>query len=645
LTPPALEHVVLRALAKCPDDRWQSASDIAGELRWIAGATSQASIGTPRSKSIFWKRLAPWALLAVTLIMLGYIFMRPSGIRTAPLIRTSIPAPEDGTFALYGDYGSQPLLSPDGRRLAFSAVVKNTQAIYVRDLDADSAKLVPGSEGGTFPFWAPDSRQLGYFAKGKMVRADLETGTSFPIIAATMPRGASWGADRTIVYSPTFRSGIYAISLDGGEPRPLTEPDPTQHTSHRWPIFLPDGKHFLFVAANHRAPSSAQNAVFISSVEGGAPKRLVSTLGNAVVAGNQLFFSRDSSLFAQIFDQRTMELRGQPQLVVSSVLTDPSTWRTMFSVSASGMLVYAPGSQSFGSELVWFNRQGKRTGRFGAIRDYLVVSLSRNGRKLAAEVAENGNNIWVGDVPNNAMTRITFDAAGARQPVLSPDGSFVAYATVGGSTVNVIMKPTNGLGAEQILVSDSVETVPNDWSSDGKYLLLQRGEIGREEYSMFAMQVTGERKLIPIVRAAHMQAYDGVFSPNMRWIAYTSAENGKEEIFVSPFNPNVDPKAASVKPVSRWQISTGGGLAHWSHDGREIFYISTDGKVMSVKVRATATSFDTSPPQELFPVSVRGITGLPYAVTPNGTFLINTGLQPSRSPLNVITDWRQLLKH
>jgi Tol biopolymer transport system component len=330
-------------------------------------------------------------------------------------------------------------------------------------------------------------------------------------------------------------------------------------------------------------------------------------------------------------------------LLAPSVLTDLSTWRALFSIRPSGLLVYAPSARAPGSELVWFDRGGKRLGRFGDIRDYLVVSISRNGKKFAAEVAGTGS-IWIGDLERNTLSRLTFEGTSARQPVLSPDGTQVAYASDADGKVEVVRAPTSGLGAEERLTSGNDDAVPNDWSPDGRYLLIQQGEGGKEEFTLVALQLFGERKLIPIVRAPRQQAYDATFSPDVKWIAYTMPENGREEIFVSPFDPNVDPNTPVVRPAGRRQISNGGGLARWSHDGRQIFYLANDGKMMVVDVHATPTSFDASAPQELFPVSFRNITGLPYAVTPDGKFLVNSSLQPLRSPVNLVTDWHQLLK-
>jgi hypothetical protein len=208
----------------------------------------------------------------------------------------------------------------------------------------------------------------------------------------------------------------------------------------------------------------------------------------------------------------------------------------------------------------------------------------------------------------------------------------------------IVRKPTSGIGAEEVLFETDSDCAPNDWSPDGRYVLVQQGENGREDFSLFAMQVVGERKLIPLIRGDSAQGYDGAFSPDMRWILYTAPSEGRESVFVSPFEPNADPKATNVRPSSQWQVATNGGLGRWSHDGKEIYYVSKDGKVMSVPVQATATTFEVGSPRELFPTAVKNIVGMPYAVTSDKRFLVNTTLQPPRSPIYLVSDWHRLLK-
>ena len=518
--------------------------------------------------------------------------------------------------------------------------MKGQQALYVRDLDGELPRLLAGTENGRFPFWSPDSKQLGYFAGERLIKLDLATGISTDLTKVSNPRGASWGSKGDIVFAPDFRSAIYVVSSNGGTARALTQVDRPQHTSHRWPAFLADGEHFIYLAANHELPSDGRNALFVSSLRGEAPKRLVDSVCNGTVMGTWLLFCRGNKLLAQPINLRKFEITGNAQAIVPSLMTDSSTWRAMFSATVNGLLAYAPAAEVQGSELVRLDRSGKRVSRVGLARDYLVVSASRDGKKVAAEIAENNSSIWVADTKSDAFSRLTFAGTSSRQPVISPDGTQVAFASTINGKETLLRKLTSGLGGEEHLLTD-VDASPNDWSADGKYLMIQSGKNGLE-YGLFALELGGSKKLVPLFRVPGQQAYDGSFSPDMKWFLYTLPQNGREEVFVSPVELNADPNAAFVKPSASWQVSNGGGLGRWSHDGREIYYI-LNGRIMVTSVRSNP-SFEAGTPKELFPVAIKNLTGMPYAVLPGGQFLVNTLPQPPSSPINLITDWHKLLK-
>jgi Tol biopolymer transport system component len=382
--------------------------------------------------------------------------------------------------------------------------------------------------------------------------------------------------------------------------------------------------------------------LYVGSINGGDAKFLTNSLCNAAVVNKLLLFCRDDKLFAQPLDFKRFTLRGEPQLLVSSLMTDPSTWRGIFSAD-SGLLAYAPGTQGRGTELVWMDRTGRRLGRFGEIREYYVLSLSRDGKRLAVEVADPGPNTWIADISRGTFSRLTFVGSSTRQPAISPDGREVIFASEVNDGVAIVRKSTSGLGQEQVLLSGKTETVPNDWSADGKYVLLQRGESGKE-YGLFALELFGAGRMIPLINIPGQQFYDGSVSPDMKWFLYTSPVNGLEEIFVSPFDTSAAPNRNQVMPSARWQISNGGGLGRWSRDGREIYYISSDGKMMSVSVHGDANGFEAAAPKELFPLPAKNMIGMSYVVSPDGKFLVNSNLQPLKSPVELITNWKKLLK-
>ena len=640
LMPASLEHLVRRALEKDPDARWQSMSDIRGELQWISQSEGREHQESAVSKNRSWGTLFYAAITVLVAMGLLYFAIQSRRRPELPLFKLSVLPPQDGGFAFYGDNGSEPLLSPDGKHLAFAAIVNGKQALYVRDLESEAPRLLTGTEGGRFPFWSPDSKQLGYFAGERMLKLDLENGISTELTKVSNPRGGSWGPKGFILFAPDFRSAIYAVPVNGGPARPVTRIDTANHTSHRWPMFLPDGEHFIFLAANHRLPTDVKNALYISSLSGENPKQLIDSGCNGAVEGSSLFFCRGNKLYAQAIG-RSFEMTGEPHVLAPSIMVDSSTWRAMFSVTAGGLLAYAPGSQIPGSELARFDRNGKRLGRVGEVRDYLVLSSSRDGKKVAAEVAEPTSSIWIADTQANVFSRLTFAGISTRQPVISPDGTNVAFASDINGREAVLRKATNGLGGEETLVTEN-DATPNDWSSDGKYLMIQAADPGLA-YGLFALELSGSRNLVPLFRVPGQQVYDGSFSPDMKWFLYTLPENGREEVFVSPLALAADPKATVVKPTASWQVSSAGGsLGQWSRDGREIYYIS-DGKMMSVAVRSTP-SFQAGAPKQLFPVAIKNLVGMPYAVTSEGKFIVNTVLQPPSSPINLISDWHKLLK-
>ena len=409
MAPPALDRLVRTCLAKDPEDRWQSARDVRNELTWIAQAGSQ--VGAPaavtsRRKSR--ERLA-WicaAAAAVAAIALGAVYLR----RVRPLVvRSTILPPEKLQFFFAGDNAGPVAVSPDGRSVAFVAAGETRPLLYVRPLDALNASALPGTEGARFPFWSPDSRTIGFFTETKLKRIDAAAGAvPATICDAPNARGGTWNRDGVIVFAPETRNGLFRVPASGGRPAPVTNLERPNQTTHRWPVFLPDGKHFLYFAGNHNEPQSEDSGIYFASLEGKESRRVVHSFAGALYSSGSLLYLRGNSLLAQPFDPSSGRLSGEAVPVAEGVQFDLSTWHGVFSVSDESVLVYQPGGPGTGNLLVWYDRAGKTIGSPGERANYIgAPRISPDGKRIATEIGDPGD-VFVFDVASGLKTRLTF---------------------------------------------------------------------------------------------------------------------------------------------------------------------------------------------------------------------------------------------
>lgn len=633
LTPPALERVVRKCLAKDPEERWQSASDLASELKWIVEGGSSAALPLPGAGV----KRRPWTLwlstavagLAILALAVVYVF-RP--VQPLYPIRTFIPAPEDTTFIFFGD-GAGPLaLSPDGRNLVFLATpAAGAPRLYLRPLDALEASPLPGTENGMAPFWSPDGRMIGFFADGKLKVTDLQGGGAVAICDAPTSRGGSWGADGTIVFAPEFRSALYRVPAAGGAPVQITKVDESIHTSHRWPFFLPDGKHFLYLAINHQNPQDENDAIYYASLDGKENRRLVRAFSTAQYASGSLLYLRNGVLLAQPFDPDSGELKGDAHPVANGVSEDGSTWRAIFTVSANGLLAYSGGARSQ-SQLAWFDRSGRQLEtvgeKFGGLSG--DIRLSPTGDRVAFGVEGAVTDIWVMDIARGVRTRLSFGPVGNNNPVWSPDGKWIAYNTITkqGSATN--RRPSEG-GGEQLVFPEGEARLLSDWSRDGKYLLYDKGPFGTHQ-EIWAAPVEAGEQPFPIAPPGGFYSNDAKISPDGHWVAYQSNESGRQEVYVVPFRGG----------QGKWQVSTnGGGFARWNSSGREIFYVTPDGMITAVPVVTGPNQFRPGAPQPLFRAPADA-----YDVAPGGQkFLLDVVGDKNSKPITLVTNWAAELKH
>ncbi|MGE5277433.1 MAG: protein kinase domain-containing protein [Acidobacteriota bacterium] len=625
MTPPALIRVVKTCLAKDPEDRFQTAHDVKLQLQWIAEGGSQAGLPAPvvarrkNREKVAWV-VAAVAAVAAGLFAFGYFRRAPVERRA---MRSFLLPPEKSAFDTSGINSGALSVSPDGRYVTFSAKGPDGKdVLWLRPLDELAARPIPGSQGATFPFWSPDSRNLAFFADGKLERVDLAGSPPLAVCQARNGRNGSWNRDDIILFSPDTTTGIFRVPAGGGTAVPETKLDASRReTTHRWAAFLPDGKHFLYMAGSHGVGTESQsNAIFVGALGSSERSLLLQARSNVVYASGHLLYMREKILVAQRFDAGSRRLMGEPVPIADGVQYDAGFFRGSFAASDNGLLVYGTGSSEVNSRLRWFDRSGKPLGEpFGESAQYLSLADAPDGNRVAAAIADPSTgapDIWIID-SRGVRTRLTFGATAA-SPVWSPDGSRIAYAKGGRQGQSgIYAKASSGAGGEQTLFHEEGTVVsPDDWSRDGRFLVFEYiGPGARTKTDIWILPLFGDRKAYPFV-ATGFDELGASFSPDGRWLSYISEESGRTELYAVPF----------PGPGGKWQISTNGAVGGvWASNGREIIY--GDGTTaMSVDVKPGPSGLEIGPPKPLFkPPPFTAITASPdferilLAVLPEGT--------------------------
>jgi Tol biopolymer transport system component len=427
-----------------------------------------------------------------------------------------------------------------------------------------------------------------------------------------------------------------------------------EHTSHRWPVFLPDGKHFIFSAINHAVQFGPQNGVYIGTLGSKQITRLVQSLTQAAVAGEYLFYLHDQNLVAQRLNGTKVE--GDPQLIASGVQSDPDTWTGAFSVNDSGALVFQQGTGMTTSKLEWFDSTGRSGGNFADGKPYFHLYATRNGKYIATDVGQIDGKIWVGMRDRNSLTKLTFGDFQDTNPVISPDGQWVVFGRTssgGGGPANstagnpyhfqLVMKSFSGIGGERFLTSIDENCSPLDWSADGRYILFAKGELGAPAALWMISPADGKQHQILGSKKLYNSLGDAKLSPDGKWVAYSSALTGATELYVSPVPQDA---VDHDDPLGRYQISQNGALMYdWSPDGKEIFFVDLDRNVIAVPIHAAGATFEFGEPQILFKhPGFRALNAQQFVAMPGRKFLVNTADIASQTPLSFVSDWHQILK-
>ena len=471
LTPAELDWVVKLCLAKNPDDRWQSAQDVRLQLRRLAEIMSLPSVDrpvaeTPERKSL---RFAAAGLLLLLGIGIGWAWMRATK-RAASELHVFVLAPDKTQFRSAGNDASPPELSPDGQRLLFGA----GDSLWIRSLEDGSVQELPDTKGTMFAFWSADGRSIGFFQSDKLRTLDLITGTPTTLCAAPAGRGGSWGEDGTILVAANARGAISRVPASGGTPVPVTQVDESRFTTHRWPFFLPDGKHFLYLATSHDNPHGEDSGVYVGSLDGHTNKLLVHSFAGATYANGLVFYVREDALMAQRLNMGKLELEGEPIRVLDKVFDDQSVWRGVFSVSNSGRIVYQPAGVGTLTRLQWLDRAGRVIGTIGDPGTYFGPELSHDGKKVAFGLGDPSADVWVVDLERGTRTRLSFGANLNSAPIWSPDDSKVIYmVTKKGNLGQLVQKRADGTGTQEVIRDTPLQLfAPSDWSSSLHMLAL-----------------------------------------------------------------------------------------------------------------------------------------------------------------------------
>ena len=641
LTPPGLDRIVRVCLAKDPDDRFQTVHDLKLQLQWVAEGGSLAGVPAPVAHRRKHRETLAWALagalLAVSAASAWFVWRLTS--EPKQVIRAGILPPEKVRFELLAG-GGPPELSPDGRYVVYGGLsAGGARQLWVQALDASAPQPLPGTEDATYPFWSPDSRSIAFFSGTKLKRIDVSGGPPQTLCEAPEGRGGSWNEQGVIIYG-TRQTGLYRIPVSGGTPAVLTELDRAKGAegTHRWPWFLPDGQRFLFMAGP-TGNDTGSNQVYLGSLDSKDRRLVVAASSNVVYASGYLLFRRENSLMAQPFDEKRGETTADAVPIAENLRFDAGITRGVFSASRTGLLLFQSGGVRAGSQLLWFDRAGKQTGKIGGQAMQFSIRIAPDGKHVAAQIFEpsaSNVDLWVLDLQRNVRTRLTFDPAADMLPVWSPDSKRIYFASErDGNRRQIFVKNADGSGGEQrVLTSPDVDT-PDDVSRDGKYLGVTRRSLsGGTGFDIWMLPLTGEPKPFVFLQTRFNEGTSR-FSPDGRWLAYTSDESGRPEIYVSPF------PAGGAK----WQVSNAGGrLSFWTKNGTEIMYLSPDNKLMAVDIVAGGSSVQPGLPRELFPVRTPPTPG-PYNVAPDGRILVITMEDYAEgTPLSLVTNWTAIVR-
>ncbi|MBK5297404.1 MAG: serine/threonine-protein kinase [Vicinamibacteria bacterium] len=630
--PASLDHVVIKCLEKDPDERWQSAHDLHHELAWIASdaTTARTAAAAPRPwrERVAWMPLLGVAVLSAALGFIGSRWSSAPVTSDAPEMRLQIVTPPDASLVGFA-------ISPDRRALVYQATTEGRAQLWLRSLDSETARPLDGTAGasGLAPFWAPNGRSIGFFTADQLKRIDLDGGLVRTLARATEARGGTWGTTGTIVFAAASAGSLNAVPAGGGDPAVVTRVERPRQTSHRLPHFLPDGRHFLFYSLG--APDG--RGVYMGALGSTDAHRLFDADSAAVFAApDRVLFARQGALWAQRLDLSELRPVGEPVPVSTQVaLIADSVGAVALSETAPGLIAYRAGAGT--RQFQWFDRTGRQVGALGDPDEGQPAGpqLSPDGRTVLFRRTIGGNtDLWSIEARRNILRRLTFDPAVDHHAVWSPGGDRVVFSSYRKGVPNLYdaSLSSGSASAATLLLETSENKNTTDWSADGRFILytVQSPTTGND---IWVLPLLGDRRPTPVAQTAASERR-ARFSPDGRWVAFESNENGRSEIYVQSF-----PDAAR-----KTQISTAGGTAPlWRGDGRELFFRSPDDQMLAARIASSGTQIDVDTPSVLFALPAgpnRDTNASWYDVSRDGQrFLVNTTVEGA-SPITVLLNWK-----
>ena len=675
---PELDRIVLECLDKDPDERYQSAKGLAKDLRRFNRTSSgrkaasrvstikpvhqQASTAgkTQYQSSVKQGQMQPaaqpplispakpsklpWILAGVLAFAfigllaqsMGWINVSyTSGPTVQHITRSHILIPNGGLLSSLG--GGHIAISPDGKKLAYAASDSSSNEILlrVRDISALTEIKLPGTRDASYPFWSPDSKYIGFFTDGKLKKIQATGGPALTICDAVSGRLGSWSVDNTIVFSPHWARNLMRVVAAGGTPEELTTKDTVagDHT-HRWPWFLPDGKHYLYFARTTGGTGSEHDAICVRSLDGSVYKRLIPTASNVAYAAGHILFMRSSTLMARPFDLNSLDFSGDAFPIAENVSFNSQFSKGSFSVSENGILIYQSGEFVEGSLLLTYDREGRVLDTIGEPTSYYDFELSPDESRLLVDIQDLTSSkwdTWSHDLRRGIRTRLTFGQEDNGNAIMSPDGERFAFMSQRRDPAwDMYIKSADGVGEVSPLLISPHETYPLQWSADGRYILYSQVDSGGSIEHLWALPMDDVENPIQLTRG-EFEASEGRISPDGRWIVYMSIESGSEQVYVAAF-PGMQ---------SKWQVSINeGDRPYWRKDGKELFFFSNADEIMAAEVDGSGRSFQIGRVARLFETTPQRPGNLYQPYADGQRFIVNTNIAPADiSTAVMVVNW------